>query len=463
MRDVALVMPKMSMTMEQGQIVVWHVEPGAHVRAGDAVCDVLTDKVDMEVESPVEGTLARIVADVGATIPVGDPIAYIATEADELLEGLIGPDGVVGGEADTDAAPIGTGAPAEPGSTGADRLATPPSRQGPRPVVPGARSRAARLKIDLATITGTGTGGLITMADVNRAAQAFATQAPPPAQRSAAVPAASPALTAATMPAASYVSAAPPVPAAPPAGSPPPIAGSPSGSDRPGANRLDSARFDSALETYRRSVRQTVARVMTESAAVPQFTAYADLDLRPLAAARRGIGWTTLLAVAFAKTLRLHPELASTWVDGRSQPADRIGIALAVDTPVGLLAPVVIDADRRPADDVERDVRRVVASARDGHLGPDAMSGATATLSNLGTFGVVRFQALVTPPQVCALSVGVIGEMPFAPGGGTLGVRLGCTVGLTVDHRAADGADAGRFLADFADLIRRPDSLLAPG
>ena len=455
MRDGALVMPKMSMTMEQGQIVVWHFEPGAHVRAGDPVCDVLTDKVDMEVESPVEGTLARIVADVGATIPVGDPIAYIATEADELLEGLIGPDGVVGGAGDTDAAPIGAGAPVEPGSNGADRLATPPSRQGPRPVVPGARSRAAQLKIDLATITGTGTGGLITMADVDRAAQAIATKAPSSAQRSAVVPTA----TGATLPAASYVSAAPPVPDAPPTGSPPLSTAGP----RLDGARPDGARFDSALETYRRSVRQTVARVMTESATVPQFTAYADLDLRPLAAARRGIGWTTLLAVAFAKTLRLHLELASTWVDGQPQPADRIGIALAVDTPVGLLAPVVIDADRRPADDVERDVRRVVASARDGHLGPDAMSGATATLSNLGTFGVTRFQALVTPPQVCALSVGAIGEMPFAAGGGTLGVRLGCTVGLTVDHRAADGADAGRFLADLADLFRRPDSLLAPG
>lgn len=429
MRDVALVMPKMSMTMEQGQIVLWHVEPGAHVRAGDAVCDVLTDKVDMEVESPVEGTLARIVADVGATVPVGEPIAFIATEADELLEGLLGPGGIV---ADGSGAAAATGAATGAGETARDnsarldtqepdRLATPPSRKGPRPVVPGARSRAAKLKIDLTAITGTGKGGLITMADVDRASRAAA--APADASPSVAAPQAMGSSLA-------------------------PIAGS---------------RFDGALDAHRRSVRQAVARVMTESATIPQFTAYADLDLRPLAAGRRGAGWTTVLTIAFAKTLRAHPELASTWADGQTRVADRIGIAIAVDTPVGLLAPVVLDADRKDVTEVERDVRRVVSSARGGRLGSDAMAGATATLSNLGTFGVTRFQALITPPQVCALSVGSIGEMPFAVGGGALGARLGCTVGLTVDHRAADGADAGRFLADLAEILGRPDRLLTPG
>lgn len=200
---------------------------------------------------------------------------------------------------------------------------------------------------------------------------------------------------------------------------------------------------------------------MTESASVPQFTAYADLDLQSLAAARGRIGWTSVLVYAVARTLREHPVLNSLWRDDESVPSDHVGIALAVDTPIGLVAPVVLDPDLMPIEEIDSTVRRTIDLARGGRLNGDALTGATFTLSNLGGFGVRAFQALVTPPQVAAISVGAIGEHPVGVNG-AIAVRTMCSVGLTVDHRAADGADAGRFLADLSALLGAPSQLLQP-
>ena len=421
MREIALVMPKMSMTMESGQVVAWYTSEGESVRAGDVVCEVTTDKVNMDVEATVDGTVARIVAQQGDMVAVGEPIAYVASQADDLFEGIsIGAAAGVAAEPAAVAA-TGTAAPSR------DEVANPPSRRGPIAAAPWARRRAAELGIDLAGIAGTGVDGAVTKKDVERAAALL-------------VPARS---------------AQPPVSAQVPA----PV-DTTAESTESTADTAFTPAFASALQAQRQAVRQVVARKMTESAAIPQFTAYADLDLQALAAGRERTGWTALLVYAVARTLRDHPALNSTWHDGRPTPADRVGIALAVDTPVGLLAPVLIDPDRLTLEQIDARTKQLVEQARGGRLAPDALQGGTFTVSNLGVFGVRMFDALITPPQVGALSVGVIGQVPVAVRG-ALTVRTTCTVGLTIDHRAADGADAGRFLADLATLLAEPARLFA--
>jgi pyruvate dehydrogenase E2 component (dihydrolipoamide acetyltransferase) len=236
-------------------------------------------------------------------------------------------------------------------------------------------------------------------------------------------------------------------------------AGQPAANGGGPAAELDPG-FADALAARRRSVRAVVARVMTASAAVPQFTVFGTLDLAALAVARAGLGWTALLVRAFATVLREHAELNATWSDTGPRPYQHVGVALAVDTPVGLLAPVLTDPDRCPPDELDSAVRRSAERARSGRLQPADLDGATTTVSNLGGFGVDAFAALLTPPQATVLSLGRIGPRPAVLAGGGLAARIGCTVGLTVDHRAADGADAARLLADLADLTASPARLL---
>jgi pyruvate dehydrogenase E2 component (dihydrolipoamide acetyltransferase) len=218
--------------------------------------------------------------------------------------------------------------------------------------------------------------------------------------------------------------------------------------------------FADALAARRRSVRAAVTRAMTASAAVPQFTVFADLDLEPLTAERGRIGWTALLVRALAVTLRDAPTLNALSTTDGVRPQDHVGVALAADTPVGLLAPVLRDPDRMPVADLDAAVRRTVERARSGRLTAQDLDGATVTVSNLGGWQVTSFQALLTPPQAAVLSVGAIAPRPVVVAGGGLGVRTTCTVGLTVDHRAADGADAARLLADLRTLVADPHRLL---
>lgn len=547
MPDVPLIMPKMSMTMSEGEVIGWRKRAGDPVAAGEVVCEVLTDKVDMEVEAPVDGVLDRIVATANTTVPVGEPIAFIRTESDNLLAGLLdsptdsptdappalapatappAPDAAATGDADatpttgdpgpSDTTPAGqagkpaseagnppsgtahppgaarepagragesAGAAREPAGEAGGALPTPPSRRGPKPALPGARRRAGELGVRLDDLNGTGPSGAISLADVEGAAAQPAPTAQPAmtppatATATATAPTPTPAASGPTTAVTASTAAAAGAPTAPAATTGPPEATttprattgpapaeSPPAESPPPGSGIDPG-FADALAARRRSVRAAVARAMTASAAVPQFTVFGTLDLAGLEHARATIrvGWTALLIRAFARVLREHPELTATWTADGPQPQPDIGVALAVDTPVGLLAPVLPAPDRASLAELDSQVRRLAERARAGRLRPSDLDGATTTVSNLGGLGVESFQALLTPPQATILSLGRIGPQPRVLPGGGIAARTSCTVGLTVDHRAADGADAARLLADLAELTSAPDRLLAGG
>jgi pyruvate dehydrogenase E2 component (dihydrolipoamide acetyltransferase) len=396
-------MPKMSMTMTEGVFLTWHKSPGDEVREGEVVCEVATDKVDMEVEATVAGTLTRLLASPEDVVPVGEPIAYVAAESDELLEGLFdAPDPpadqtpppapppetraesaaaghrqVVGGEAEPSVAPPVHGR-AESGSPAASATLPGSASQpdsaaaGPRVVaaVPAARRLATERGVDLATITPTGPWDTIRLSDVDTGRRAG-------------------------------------------------------------------------------NGRTAIARRMAASAQIPQFVLYRDLDLETV---DRTHGWTVLLTHAFATALRRHPALNASWADGVTHH-EHVGVALAVDTDRGLLAPVLTDPDLDTLDTLGTRLADVVGRARTGRLGlAELTAPATTTVSNLGGLGVTGFHAVLTPPQATALAVGAI-EPKVVPVPGGVGVRLRCTVGLTVDHRVADGAEAARLLGTLQELL----------
>jgi pyruvate dehydrogenase E2 component (dihydrolipoamide acetyltransferase) len=436
--EIPLLMPKMSMTMTEGELATWHKSVGDSVATGEVVCEVMTDKVDMEVESPVDGVISRILISEGEVVPVGEPIAFITSEADDLLGDLLAPSETpVGGAVSTAASPTGpstdtaTDTAAETDNSlpsdepHADSVIPEPetprepsapqgptSPVGPVAAIPRARGMARAAGLDLATIKGSGPDGLITVADVERALGT-------------------------TTPASPHTPA--PVPAAPR----PTVISAPAAAD----------------EKRRATVRARVGALMSQSALIPQFTAWRDLDLEAMAAQRGAVSWNTLLVRALAHSLRETPALNGTFINGAFVPGENVSVGLAIDSSVGLLAPTLVDPDLADVEELDAELRTLIARARSGKIDARYLAPATTALSNLGSLGVERFNAMLTPPQVTALSVGSVTRKPVAHHGG-MALRVTTTVGLTVDHRAADGADAARLLGTLADLVSTPQRLM---
>jgi pyruvate dehydrogenase E2 component (dihydrolipoamide acetyltransferase) len=209
-------------------------------------------------------------------------------------------------------------------------------------------------------------------------------------------------------------------------------------------------------DAKRTAVRRATVEVMNRTAAIPQFTLYRTLVLDSAQGRRNGRSWTTEMVRALASALREHPELNARWDDAsqRTVPFGGVGVGLAVDRPgVGLVVATVGDPDMGDPGCADQAIRMVADRAKTGKLRSEDMAQASITLSNLGGLGVERFNALLFPPQAAILSAGSIKMRPVATGDGALKAALTCEVGLTVDHRVADGADGARFLDTFARLM----------
>ncbi|WP_067473772.1 2-oxo acid dehydrogenase subunit E2 [Nocardia amamiensis] len=421
MREVPLVMPKMSMTMTEGTFIVWHKAAGDVVTSGDVVCEVASDKVDMEVESPLGGTLARLVAEPDQVIAVGEPLAFIATDADDMLEGLFD----VG--AAPDAADAGTAADAARANdapTGAPLLATPPSRRGPRPAVPRARRRASELRVDIDTVTGTGPDGLITVADVEAAESG--TPAP-----------------AAQVPAMTVATSAP----------------APAGSR--GFERFGEVE----LSPLSRISRISGPALANSWVTIPHVTQHDVADITDLEVFRRELdtdakreGYrVTLLAFvlkAVVSALQEYPRVNSSLSgDGKSLVLKKYyHLGVAVDTDQGLVVPVVRDVDRKGISALSRELGAISERARSGKLTGDDVTGATFTVSSLGGIGGTAFTPIVNSPEAAILGVSRSRIEP-AWDGETFQPRLQLPISLSYDHRIIDGALGARFATRVASLL----------
>lgn len=408
-------MPSLGSDMEAGKLVEWLVTPGDSVSRGDVIAVVETQKGAIEVEIFDSGRIARLIASLGDTLPVGAPMAEL--------------DGAGEGEAPQ---PAGAGPPSEPPEAPSPEPAAPrtpppetapppepaPPRPGPRagaspppqprgeppPASPAARARAAEAGLDLSRLEGSGPGGALVLADIERA-----------------------------------------------------LAAGP-------AEERRRPRFDPS------AMRAAVAAAMTRSKReIPHYYLAREIDLQPAAdwlAATNAerdppdrLLMALLLIRAAARAAAQVPGLNGRCENGEFRPAESVhaGVAVALRSG-GLVAPALRDADTRPLDALMDDFRDLVARARTGRLRASEIADPTLTVSSLGERGADALYGVIFPPQVAIFGFGAPRLRPWADADGALSARLTVTATLSADHRVSDGRAGARCLAALADLLQSPEA-----
>ena len=418
-------MPRLSDSMEEGTILRWLKSVGDEVKRGDELVEIETDKANMTYEATDEGTLTEILADEGATLPIGEAIARIGDSSEASGDGRPArkePEQ----KAEPEPEPEAKAEEPAPAQATAERPAPAPSGNGRVKASPVARRMARDLNVQLDSIKGSGPGGRIVKADV----EAAAGQAP------AAAPARAP--------------------AAAPAEHPPEPA---------------TAKGETQVVELTR-LQATVARRMSESkATVPHFYLSMEIDMTEAVALRARLKevagedqpvptYNDMVVKACARALREFPRANGSYRDGRHELYSRVNVGVAVAAQDALVVPTLFDADQKSLGDIARKSRELAQKVRDGTITPPELSGGTFTVSNLGMFGIDNFSAVINPPQAAILSVGALEPKPVADTTtrrvvvrDMMGVTLAC------DHRILYGADGAQFLGRVRDLLEQPLSL----
>jgi pyruvate dehydrogenase E2 component (dihydrolipoamide acetyltransferase) len=421
-----IVMPRLSDSMEEGTILTWLKQVGDEVAVGDELVEVETDKANMAYESDVAGTLTEILAQEGDTLAIGTPIA------------VVGGDGDGNGAAPAETSPTDTPAGSSSQAAGPEAPKHPTEPSVDVPVTPAGVSVGERVKasplarrvakdngVDLASLEGSGPGGRIVRADVERA------EVPSP--------------------------------------STPPIAiKGVDGEGTTGAAQ-ETAKGRTTVQELTR-LQQVVARRMSESkATAPHFYLQTEIDMSAAVEARGRIKGMTpegeivpsfndMVVKACALALRAFPLANGAYKDGRFELYSRVNVGVAVAAQDALVVPTVFDADKKGLREIASDARALAGKVRDGSITPPELSGGTFTVSNLGMYGVTNFSAVINAPQAAILAVGAITEKPVVRDGEiTTAHMLGVT--LACDHRILYGAPAAEFLARIRSLLEEPLSL----
>ncbi len=450
----AVTMPELGESVSEGTVTRWLKQVGDQVEVDEPLLEVSTDKVDTEIPSPVAGTLLEITAAEDETVDVGGQLALIG-DADAVSEEAP-PAEEPTPDPQPEPAPKPTAAPAEASTDSAPPAAAPPAEAPPAEpaaeqpastgngaapyVTPLVRKLAAEHSVDLSTITGSGVGGRIRKQDVLAAAEAAKPAPEPEPEPAAPAPAAE---WAPTAPASRAAPAAPTTAARPAAGGP-----------QPGTT----------VKLPR--LRQVIAQRMTESLRVSaQLTTVQEVDLTRVARLRsrvkdeferrEGIKLTFLpfFAKATVEALKQFPSVNASINDEAREVTyhGNVHLAIAVDTPRGLLVPVIKNAEDLNIAGLAKRIADVAARTRDGKIGPDELSGGTFTITNIGSVGALFDTPIINQPQVAVLGTGAIIRKPRVVDGPdgepVIAIRSVCLLPLTYDHRLVDGADAGRFIS----------------
>ena len=405
-----ITMPKWGIEMQQGTITEWHAAPGGALAKGAPLLDVETEKIVNSVEAPVAGTLRRIVAETGSTEAVGALIAVFADAA--VSEAEI--DAFITGFKPADASFDHADAPAAPAAAAP---AVDAAADGEARISPIARRIAERLGVDITQVKGTGRNGRVSKEDVEAYAASIGVQA-------GAAPAAAPVV----------------APTAPTG--------------------------DGVVREKMTSMRATIARRLLESKhGIPHYRLAADVDLTALLARRAAlreagteVSVNDLLVRACALTLVKHPAVNAQLQGDEVHKFPHADIAVAVATDGGLVTPIVRSADTKSAAQIGAETGDLAARARSGKLTREEITGGTFTLSNLGMFGIDRFDAIINPPQVAILAVGAGADRVIARGGGVVVAKV-ATLTLSCDHRVVDGAIGAQFLQALRQTIESADAL----
>lgn len=417
-------MPRMSDTMEEGNIIGWLKSEGDQVEAGDTLAEVETDKATMELDSYTDGVLLHIAVKEG-TVPIDGIIAIIGQAGEDWKSLLDGADSAA--PTSTEAPAAQETAPAQ--STVATPAATSTAADKRVKASPLAKSIARESGIDIAALTGSGDHGRIIKRDIEAALQGK-------------IPAPAPAAPAAQ-------SQLPTEPAIVP-----PFLG--------GENQA-------AYEDKRVSqMRKVIARRLSESKfGAPHFYLNVEINMDKAMEMRKQVNAVAEVKISFndfivratAAALRQHPSINASWLGEsiRYHKQVNIGVAVAIDD--GLIVPVIRNADIKTLSQINTEVKELAGKARDRKLQPEEMTGNTFTISNLGMFGIESFTAIINPPDACIMAVGGIIEKPIVKDGNiTVGNMM--KVSLSCDHRVVDGATGAQFLQTFKAILEDPIRLL---
>ena len=399
----SVVMPALEMAQETGKLLAWRKKEGDHVRKGEPLLEIETDKAVVELEAPADGILAGIKAEAGADIPVGQTIAWIVAPGESVPVGNLStaPAARAGSHAKTETPQVATAAP-----SGAAQ-ATPSNAK----ISPKARRLAKELGVDIATLRGSGLGGEILAADVQAGANApAAVETTATVRKSGSIE----------------------VPSS--------------------LGRIMAERTTQSWTT----VPHFFVTRDIDATALNQHRERVGGEIERTHKIR--VSHTDLLVALVARVLLKHPRLNASWGADGIHLHDHVnmGVAIAVDD--GVVAAVIHDAHTTSLAEISLQRRDVAERARAGKLRPADIADATFTISNLGMYQVDQFSAIITPPQAAILAVGGIVDRVVAVQGQPA-VRPMMTLTVSCDHRVADGARAALFLRDLADAIREPRSL----
>ncbi|WP_029941121.1 pyruvate dehydrogenase complex dihydrolipoamide acetyltransferase [Sphingomonas astaxanthinifaciens] len=439
---IELKMPALSPTMEEGTLAKWLVKEGDTVASGDILAEIETDKATMEFEAVDEGTVTKILVSEGTDgVKVGTPIALIGGEGEEAAAPAAAAPAAPAPAPKADAVPAKAEAPAPaPAAPAPAPVETPPAPAQPAaaPKAEGERIKASPLArklaeaqgIDLSTLTGSGPGGRIVRADLGQAAGGAV------AQPQAAAAPSSPAPAAAAAPAQPFTT-------------------------------------DIPHEAVKLSnMRKTIARRLTEAKReIPHIYLTVDVRLDALLKLRsdlnaglsgRGVKLSVndLLIKALAVGLEAVPECNVSFTPDQLIKYSRSDIAVAVSIPGGLITPIIVDAGSKSVSRISTEMHELASRAKEGKLQPYEYQGGTASISNMGMFGIKQFDAVINPPQAMILAVGAGEKRPWVDGDA---VTVATVMSITgsFDHRAIDGADGARLMKTLKELIESPLGLVA--
>jgi len=435
---IELKMPALSPTMEEGTLAKWLVKEGDEVKSGDILAEIETDKATMEFEAVDEGTVAKILVPEGSEgVKVGAPIAILAGEGEDASKAA-----AAAPKPDT-APPPPPKAAAEPKADATPKTAPPPQAPVETPAAPPqpARAEGERIKasplarrlaqaqnIDLSTLQGSGPGGRIVRADIDAAVGKTPAAAPSGA------PAASALATHAVLP-----------------------------------GPIEQAIPHEAIKLS--NVRKTIARRLTESKQqIPHIYLTVDINLDALLKLRselnaglesRGVKLSVndLLIKALAQSLIEVPECNVSFAGDQLFKYQRADISVAVSIPAGLITPIIVGAESKSVSAISTEMKELAGLARDGKLQPQQYQGGTASLSNMGMFGIKQFEAVINPPQGMIMAIGAGEKRPYVINE-SLQIAAVMSATGSFDHRAIDGADGARLMQAFKRLVENPLGML---
>jgi len=432
---IELKMPALSPTMEEGTLAKWLVKEGDEVKSGDILAEIETDKATMEFEAVDEGKIAKILVPEGSEgVKVGAPIAILASEGEDASAAGTAP------RPDT-AAPAPPKAPPAPKADVTPKAAPPPkapveTRAAPSAAAAAPRADGERIKasplarrlaqaqgIDLSSVQGSGPGGRVVRADIDAAVGKAPAAAAP-----ATVPSAAPA----------------------PA--------------QPGEIPHEAVKLS--------SMRKTIARRLTEAKqTVPHYYLTIDIQLDALLKLRselnkglesRGIKLSVndLLIKALAMALIEVPQANVSFAGDQMLRYSRADISVAVAIPDGLITPIIVGADTKSVSTIAKEMADLAGRAREGKLQPHEYQGGTASISNLGMFGIKQFDAVINPPQGMIMAVGAGEKRPYVIND-SLQIATVMSASGSFDHRAIDGAEGAKLMQAFKRLVENPLGMLA--